>query len=138
MPRSAADVALCCHPLATLTVRLVGQRVYAACIHPAVVEVEQCADCDGEICRFVVPTGSVEFLDVLRLYFDFRTIHLLHKAEEGLMLVIQCGGFKFFKYVQNQLLTTSSSAATAACAFSQNGQRFRSDVKAAMSSRIPG
>src|SRR5579875_111220 len=65
LPYSFADVAVCGRPLCKLSMRLLRHRMYAGGVDPAVIEIEQGADGDGEIELFVRPSQMMQRLDVI-------------------------------------------------------------------------
>jgi len=76
------------------TVCLVGERVDPAGIDPAIVEVEQGANGDGEINGVILPAHGVERLDVSRLDAGRVVVHFGDEAEEGFVLCVEFGVFQ--------------------------------------------
>jgi len=63
----------------------IAQGMNAACIDPAIVEIEQCADGDRIVDCFIGEAGLVKCFDVGGLDGDGITIHLSDKAQESFL-----------------------------------------------------
>jgi hypothetical protein len=71
------------------TVRFVGHLVHARRVNPAIVEIEQRADRDGEVERVIRPAGGAG--DVEIAFGDRRrlVIHLVDESEQRLVLFVE-------------------------------------------------
>jgi hypothetical protein len=81
-------------PFASLAVGRIGEGMHAGGVDPAVIEVEEGADGDGEIDGFIVPPRGVEGLHVFGGDARRILIDLGDEAEEGFVLVVERGRFE--------------------------------------------
>ena len=88
---SAADVTELGASLGPLSVGLVGQCVNPGRINPPVIEVEQGAHGDGEIERFVRPTGCTRSVDIGSGDRRRRMVHLVDETKQRLVSIVETG-----------------------------------------------
>jgi hypothetical protein len=103
---SLAHVAVDRAALAAFAVRFLRQRVYAAGIDPAVVEIEQRTGCDREVNRFVGPSNRVKRLHVFSRDPRRVVVHLPDETEQRLVFFVQPGGFQIAEYAPNQFFAS--------------------------------
>jgi hypothetical protein len=82
-----------CGSFASLPVGFVGEGVHTAGVDPAVVEVEEGADGDGEVYGFIVPPRGVEGLHVSGGDARRIVIDLGDEPKEGFVSVVERGRF---------------------------------------------
>jgi len=88
-PTLTAHVAVEGASFSALAMGLIGERVNSACVDPAVVEVEQGADGDGEVDPFVGPAGGVEELHIFRRDAGRVAVDLVDEAEQRFVFVVK-------------------------------------------------
>jgi hypothetical protein len=93
-----ADITVHGAALASLAVRFIGQRVNTAGVDPAIVEVEQRADSEGKVNRFVGPSYGVERLHIVGCDLGRIVVHLVDKPEQHFFLFLQSGVFQIAEY----------------------------------------
>jgi hypothetical protein len=93
-------------PLPSHSVRFVGERVHAACVNPAIVEVEQRTDGDGEVDCFVVPSNLVKRLHIFRRNLRRIVIHLIDKPEQRFVFFVERRILEILQHGPDQLLVT--------------------------------
>jgi hypothetical protein len=84
----------------------IGESVHSGSVDPPVVEIEQGTDGDGVVDGFVVPSGSVERLHVVRRDAGRMQIHFRDETEEGLFVVGEGGCFEIAEYAPYELLAS--------------------------------
>lgn len=99
-----AQVSLNSHSLSTRAVGFFGQRVNAAGIDPAIVEVEKRANGDGEVNCFVIPPGGAQRCHILGRDLLRFLVHLMDESEQGFVLFIQARCFQIAQNALDQLL----------------------------------
>jgi hypothetical protein len=82
----------------------VRERMDAAGIDPAIVKIEQSAHSDGEVYGLVVPTQGAQGNHVVRGNSRGIVIHLVDKAKQCFVLLIERGGFEVFEDSPDQFL----------------------------------
>lgn len=76
-------------PLAALAMGLLREGVDSAGIDPAIVEIEECANGDGEINGLVVPALCVQWLHVASRNIGRIVIDFINKAQQRFIFIIQ-------------------------------------------------
>jgi len=85
------------------TVRFIGERVYAARVDPAIVEVEHRANSNGEIDGVVLPTGSVQRLHVFGCDARRIVIHLIDEPEKRFVFFVQFRSLQIPQHTPHQI-----------------------------------
>jgi hypothetical protein len=75
-------------------VGFIAHGMDAACVDPAVVEIEERADGDGVVDGFVGEAGGMQHVDVAGLDVDGIFVHFAHEAEESFVGLGEQGGFE--------------------------------------------
>jgi len=101
-PQLAARVARRRRPFASLAVRLVGEGVHARRVDPAVVEVEERADGDGEIEGFVRPARGANPVEIGRSNARRIAIHFVDESEQDLVRLVEGRRFHVREHTADQ------------------------------------
>ena len=104
--RRSPDVTEFRRSLAARAMCFFAERVDAAGVDPAVIEVEQRADGDGVIDCRVGPAGFMQRRDIGRTDVDRIAVDFVHKSEESLLGLRERRGFQVFDYRLDQRLVS--------------------------------
>jgi hypothetical protein len=80
--------------LASLTVRLVRERMNPSRVNPPIVEVEQRAHRDDEVQDFVGPARCPNSIEITLRDRRRAGVHLVHESKERLVRLIERRGFQ--------------------------------------------
>ena len=109
--------------------RFVTHSVYAAGIDPAIVKVEQRANGDRVIDRFIGVTRRMQCLDVITLNIVRVMVHLANEPHQSLFCFGQRGRFNIGKDTFDEFFAAQQFRRDRGVRLrSKNGQRFRCDV----------
>jgi hypothetical protein len=97
-----ADVASLGGAFSADGVGFVGEGVDAGGVDPAIVEIEKCADGDGEVEGFIGPAELTEGSHVVGRDSGGIVVHFVDEAEQGLVFVVERGGFEIVYYAFDQ------------------------------------
>ncbi len=78
-----------CGSLSSHCVRLIAHRMYTAGIDPPIVKIEQCANGDCIVNRFVGIAGLMQYLDIRRFNGHRIAIHFVNEAEQRFLVLRQ-------------------------------------------------
>jgi len=73
-------------------------------IDPSVIEIEQGANCDGEVNGFVVPSGFIQGRHVFRRDSVGVMVYLVDKAKQPLVFLVKGGRFGVVQHFLHQVL----------------------------------
>jgi hypothetical protein len=90
--------------LTSFAMRFIGERVDARRIHPAVIEIEQCAHCDREVDRLVVPSCFVQRLHIGSGDPWRVVVYLRDEPQHGFVFFIQVRSLQIMERSPNQFL----------------------------------
>ena len=95
-------------PAAALAVSLFRQCVNSACINPAIVKIKKGAGGNGEVNRFIIPTGGAKRMHIFRRDPRRIFVYFANKTKERLVLVVQAGSFQIVQHAPNQFPVTGT------------------------------